>query len=111
LRLVKVVAVVGVRHAFPRAVGREQGVERTHRADHATRQRRDVVEAGGVEQGLVVALGQPEPPLGAVRLELEQLARRLLLEPLARVTLVNAGSLGQLGRGQRPLLLERPVQA
>src|SRR5262249_42129319 len=57
------------------------------------------------------SVGRRKAPLWLVGLDMEQLARRLLLEPLARVTLVDAGGLGQLERGQRPLVRQRPVEA
>ena len=49
---------------FARSAGQRQ-----RRAGHGARHRRDVVEAGDVEQSLVVALGQLERPRPPARVE------------------------------------------
>jgi hypothetical protein len=77
-------------------------------------ERRHVVQALGIEQRLVVARGQEEAaPRRLVRVldQVEDPARRLLLEPLARVARVNSRGLGQLARRQRPAVGQGPVEA
>ena len=58
-----------------------------------------------------MALRQPEPALASSLRRREQIARRLLLEPLARVALVHARGLRELGRRQRAPLRQNAVQA
>jgi hypothetical protein len=62
-----------------------------------------------------VADGQPKPArravAGAVRLQLQQVARRLLLEPLADVPLVQACGVCELAGFHRPTVGEDPVEA
>jgi hypothetical protein len=109
---VQILAVVGVGDATAGSHRLQQRVDRTDRREHRARHRRDVAQARDVEECLVVALGQPEPPRGLVTaLGLEDAARRLLLEPLARVALVDARGFRQLRRGQRPTVGKRPVEA
>src|SRR5438876_8330363 len=85
LALVQVLAVVGVWHALPRAERFEQLIDGTHRGQDRASERRDVVEARNVEQRLLVPRRDREPPLSTVLFGREQVACRLMLEPLARV--------------------------
>ena len=57
-----------------------------------------------------MALGEAVPAGISVLLQLEQAASRLVLQPLARVTLVDAGGVGELVRGERSLVGERPIE-
>jgi len=110
LALVQVLAVVGVGHALPRAERFEQLIDGTHRGQDRASERRDVVEARNVEQRLLVPRRDREPPLSTVLFGREQVACRLMLEPLARVPLVHPRRLRELGGRQRSFVRERPVE-
>src|SRR4029453_7615907 len=67
----------------------------------------------GVEQHLGVGLGQRIAAGvggGGAVLDVQQPGPRLLLQPLAGVAVVDAGPLGQLGHGRRPLVPQGLVQ-
>ena len=95
LALVQVVAVVGVGHTLAAAEGREQRLERLDRAGEGPGQRRDVAQTRRIEQRLVATLREPVAAGVSVGLQLEQAARCLVLQPLARVTLVDARGLSE----------------
>jgi hypothetical protein len=71
-----------------------------------------VVEAAPFQQDLGVAGGRRVAPLGvrgAGVLRLEDAGHRLLLQPLARVSLVDTGHARQLRGRRRPVVRERSV--
>ncbi len=57
-----------------------------------------------------MAFGEPVAAGVSIRLQLEQSASRLLLQPLARVPLVDPCGLGELRGGERALVGECPVE-
>ena len=59
-----------------------------------------------------VRRGQAEPARQRVRrdVHLEQPARHVVLQPLPHVALIRAGPRGELARGRRTTLVQRPVQ-
>ena len=68
----------------------------------------------GVEQDPGVGGRQAvgaRPLVPTAALDLEQPGDGLLLQPLARVALVDAGALGQLGRGRGPAVAQDPAEA
>ena len=68
----------------------------------------------GVGEHVRVLGREPEAPRvgGRVRVvDLEEAGDRLLLEPLARVALVDPGRRGELGRRERVGVAQRPVEA
>ncbi len=88
LALVQIGAVVGVRDPVARAEGLQHRIHRPHAGDQQLADRRDAVQAGLVEQRLVVARRQRVASLRAVPragVELEDAAGGLLLQPLAYV--------------------------
>ena len=107
LPLVQVGPVVRIRNAVTAAVRSEQCVDRPHAGYEELPERRDVVEARFVEQRLVVTRRQCVTPLVV---DLEDAGRRLLLEPLADVALVEARGFGQLLGGRRAAVCECPVE-
>ena len=94
LALVQVLAVVGVGHTFACLERSEQCVDRADGRQDGAPQRSDVVEARDVQERLFMTGRNGEPALVPirVRLDLQEIAGRLVLEPLARVPLVDAGS-------------------
>jgi hypothetical protein len=107
---VQVVAVVGVGDVLTGVERLEQRLERLDRPDQRAGQRGDVVQARRIEQRLVVALGEPVAAGVSIRLQLEQAARRLVLQPFPRVPLVDPRGVGELRSGKRAVVGERPVQ-
>ena len=104
-------AVVGIRDAGAAAVRVEERVGRTQAGDEHAPERGDVVEAVLVEERLVVSRGEQQALLAVGRLgDVEDPARGLLLEPLARVSLVDPGRHCELVGRQRAALRERAVQ-
>jgi len=93
---VQVVAVVGVGDTFAAAEGGEQRLKRLDRAGEGAGQRRDVAQARRIEQRLGVTPRKAVAAGVSVGLQLEQAARRLVLQPLARVPLVDAGGVCEL---------------
>ena len=66
-----------------------------------------------VDQHRGVRGGQAEPARRRVRrdvVHVEQPARRVVLQPLPHVALVRAGPRGELARGRRTALVQRPVE-
>ncbi len=110
LALVQLFAVVGVRHAFAGPECGKHCVNRSDRSQDSARHRRDVVHARNVKERLDVPLRQPEPSLLPIDLHLQQVARRLLLEPLACVPFVHPGRLRQLCGCQRTIIGHDPVE-
>ena len=113
LALVRVRPIRLVGDADPLAVGLDDLVDRPRQPDQHPAERRRVVEAVRVEERLIVACGERKAPLVRlvrVRLEVEDAARSLLLQPFAGVPMVNARSLGELGRCQRSGVGQRSVQ-
>ena len=92
----------------------EQLLHRLAGADDEPSERPHEVEAQLVEQRLVVAGGEAEASFLRVRLgvvDLEDAGRGLLLEPLARIALVNAGGVREAARRERPRVGQRTVEA
>jgi hypothetical protein len=113
LALVQVGTIVGVRDTAAGAEGLQHRVHRPHAGDQQLADRRDVVQAGLVEQRLVVARGQRVAPLRAVPragVELEDAAGGLLFQPLAYIALAQPKRPGQLLRCGRAPLGQRRVQ-
>jgi hypothetical protein len=108
LALVQVGAVVRVRDAVAAPERVEHGVDRADARHDELADRRDVVEARLVEERLVVTRRKREARLVV---HLEDPGRRLLLEPLADVALVQPRGAGQLVGGRRPAVGERAIEA
>ena len=114
LAFAEVGRVVGVRDAVAGPERLQDARERTGDVDHHARERRHVGRAVAVEQDLGVARGERVAAVarcGAVLDDVENPAHGLVLVPLAHVALVRAGGVRDLGRGARPGLGQRPVEA
>ncbi len=91
----------------------QQFLDRLRRCDDQLAEGARVVEARLVEKDLFIGRRQAEASLGRSGgdiVHLEDAGRRLLLEPLARIPLVDAGGLGEAARGERPRVGKRAVQ-
>ncbi len=113
LPLVEVGSVGREREPGAGAVRLHQLIERAGERHEQPPERRHVVEAVGVEQRLVVAGGQAEASRGGVvrvLVQVQDAARGLLLEPLARIALVDAGGRREPGRGGGTEVGQRPVE-
>ena len=113
LRLDHVRAVVRPRHAAAGLERRQQLREHLGARDDGAADRADRPRAGPVEERLRVRLREAEPTIlgrGVDVVDLEDPGRRLLLEPLARISLVDTGAPGQVGRGRGAAIAQRPVE-
>ena len=113
LTFVQVAAVVRVRYAGAGPEGVEHRIDRPATGDDERPQRRNAVEARIVDECLVVARRKrvsTHSRIGAGRLQVEDRARGLLLEPLPHVALVQARRLRELRGSRRAALRERAVQ-
>jgi hypothetical protein len=104
---VEIGAVVGIRNAVSGPVGGQHRVDRTDARDEQLAEGRGVVEALLVEQRLVVSGRERET---ALLVDVQDARRRLLLEPLADVALVQRCRLGQLLGGRRAAVGEGAVE-
>jgi hypothetical protein len=112
LALVEVSPVVGVWDSVAGSERFEHGVDRQGTCDKELSHRGHVVEAAHFEEDLVVAGGHDVAAFGvrgAAVLHLEDAGHRLLLQPLARVSLVYAGQARQLGGRRRAPVRECSV--
>ena len=114
LRLDDVGAVVRPVDALAGPIRLEQGRHRLRAAHDEPRDRRDEPRALGIDEDRGVAVRQRVA--AGVRGRRWRRPRRgrpdrLVLEPLPRVARMDAGPLGQLGRGRGALLGQRAVQA
>jgi hypothetical protein len=113
LAVAEVGAVALVRDAVAGAVGVEHVRQRAGDPDEHRRERGDVRRALRVGEHIRVLLRQPEAPrLGRrVRIiDLDEAGDGLLLEPLARVALVDARCRGEPTGRERPAVAERQVE-
>ena len=88
--------------------------QRTGDPDEHRRERRDVGRALRIGEHVCVLLREPEAPRlgGGVRVvDLEEAGNGLLLEPLARVALVDPGGRREPAGRQRPGVAQRAVEA
>ena len=107
LRDASVVAVAVERESSASSEGLNHLVDRPDAGDGGLSQGRSEVQAGLVEQHLVVPGREAEAPLV---IHGEDSRRRLVLEPFARVAFVDTGGVGEFGGSGRPSLGEHAIK-